>query len=192
MLGILLLFLNNHRKLADTVNNVKYTAKNFSKAKNDGKKYFYDRNGKKYDINTGHMVVNGIDKYNNHRGIIDAETGRAIEDYIEQQIEEKANRYINNEFVKIKERLDSRKKYTSKASKEYFANDKSYSIYWDNEVKRVIDVCKYGTSYDKYKAKYFIKKGYSEEEIYEYYCWKGDKINYPIDVANNTSKYILR
>ena len=86
MIGIFLLLLNNHRKFTDTVHNIQFTTNNLNNAKNNGNKYFSDMYGHNYDISTGHMVKKGIDKYTGHRGIIDIQTGKTVEDHIEQTI----------------------------------------------------------------------------------------------------------
>ena len=204
MLGIFLLLLNNHRKFVDTVNNISFTSQQYHKAKQKGNKYYHDKYGHQYDVSTGHMIERGYDKQTGHRGIIDTRTGRAIEDHIEMSMEKPAEEYMQNNFSKMKERLDARKECLSKPHKErevlsYRVGKDRYVIYWDNETKHYVDSIHIDSSisnqsylsYTPTKGKMLMDAGYSEEEIYEYYCWKGEIINYPLDIKDRARKKVF-
>lgn len=194
MLGILLLIINNHRKFVETIKTVSYTAHDHHEAKKENKKYYSDGKGNYYDIKTGHPVANWYDTYTGHRGIIDMKTGRAIEDHIEMQIKDRTEDYFYGRFQDIKYRLDARKEALSKPHNVgdvvcYKVKDGlergEYIIYYDNEVKHIIDKSVFETrlSYSPLVGWNLVKKyGFNEEEIYEYYSWKGDDIKYPLEI----------
>jgi len=193
MLGILLLLLNNHKKFVDTVKNVKYTTKSIGRAKKDGDKYFYDINGNRYDAETGTALYNGRDKYTGHRGMIDANTGMAFEDHIEQSVAMVTEQYYNGKFQSIKERLDARKKCLVNGIKvgdklSYNAGNNQYSIYWDKETKHFVEVATDRRPCSPAQIKKWVDKGYPKDLIYEYYCWKGESVKYPLDIGEQFSK----
>ena len=196
MLGILLLFLNNHRKLVDTVKNIKYTTKSISKTKEQNGKYFYDIHGNYYDAKTGTRLYRGRDKYNGHRGMIDMNTGRAVEDDIEASVNMITEQYFDTRFKEIKTRLDARKKclkngFNDKKTLTYESGNNHYSIYWDNEVKRFIEIAKERRPYQN-QARELMRNGCSEEEVYEYLRWKGENIKYPFMIDSDCHKIIWK
>ena len=195
MLGILLLLLNNHKKLVDTVHNVKYTTKSIRKAKEDGDKYFYDIKGNRYDTETGTALYRGRDKYTGHRGMIDTNTGRAFEDHIAQSVAMVTEQYYNGKFQSIKERLNARKKCLVNGIRigdklSYSVGNNQYSIYWDNETKHFVEVAKDRRPYSPTQTKKWVDKGYPTDLVYEYYCWKGEPVKYPLDVNGQCHKSI--